>query len=50
MGIYLNPGNDNFRDMTKADIYVDKTMMLAVTPGNSSRLLKLPVRPVTVTS
>ena len=28
MGIYLNPGNDNFRSMLKAPIYVDKTMML----------------------
>ena len=28
MGIYLNPGNENFRSMLKATIYVDKTMML----------------------
>ena len=28
MGIYLNPGNDNFRGFLKAPIYVDKTMML----------------------
>ncbi len=28
MGIYLNPGNENFRSMLKAPIYVDKTMML----------------------
>ncbi len=25
MGIYLNPGNDNFRSMLKAPIYKDKT-------------------------
>ncbi len=31
MGIYLNPGNENFRDAVKARIYVDKTMMLSVT-------------------
>ena len=28
MGIYLNPGNENFKSMLAADIYVDKTMML----------------------
>lgn len=28
MGIYLNPGNENFRRTLAADIYVDKTMML----------------------
>ena len=28
MGIYLNPGNENFRSMLRAPIYVDKTMML----------------------
>ena len=28
MGIYLNPGNENFRRVTKADIYIDKTMMI----------------------
>ena len=28
MGIYLNPGNENFRSMLKAPIYVDKTMMI----------------------
>ncbi len=28
MGIYLNPGNDNFKGFLKAPIYVDKTMML----------------------
>ena len=30
MGIYLNPGNENFRRTTMADIYVDKTMMIDV--------------------
>ncbi|MBQ4482288.1 MAG: hypothetical protein II966_03555 [Lachnospiraceae bacterium] len=28
MGIYLNPGNENFRRTLAADIYADKTMML----------------------
>ncbi len=28
MGIYLNPGNENFKSMVSADIYVDKTMMI----------------------
>ena len=31
MGIYLNPGNENFKSMVSGDIYVDKTMMLEVT-------------------
>ena len=30
MGIYLNPGNENFKEMTRAEIYVDKTGMLSV--------------------
>ncbi len=29
MGIYLNPGYENFRRTLAADIYVDKTMMIA---------------------
>ncbi|MBQ9588712.1 MAG: AAA family ATPase [Butyrivibrio sp.] len=29
MGIYLNPGNENFRRATVADIYVDKTMLIS---------------------
>ena len=33
MGIYLNPGNENFRRTLAADIYADKTMMLK-TPGS----------------
>ncbi|MBQ4417134.1 MAG: AAA family ATPase, partial [Butyrivibrio sp.] len=28
MGIYLNPGYENFRRTLSADIYVDKTMMI----------------------
>lgn len=31
MGIYLNPNNDNFQSIVSADIYVDKTMMIAET-------------------
>lgn len=29
MGIYLNPGNENFAEQTRAQIYVDKTMMIS---------------------
>ena len=28
MGIYLNPNNDNFKEISKREIYVDKTMMI----------------------
>ena len=28
MGTYLNPGNENFREMVNADIFVDKSMLL----------------------
>ena len=28
MGIYLNPGNENFRESAGSKIYVDKTMMI----------------------
>ena len=31
MGIYLNPGNENFIEMSGRELYVDKTMMLAET-------------------
>ena len=31
MGIYLNPSNNVFKEILSANIYVDKTMMLAVT-------------------
>ena len=30
MGIYLNPGNENFAGTLRAPIYVDKTMMIKV--------------------
>ena len=30
MGIYVNPGNENFRRTVSSDIYVDKTMMISV--------------------
>ena len=29
MGIYLNPGNENFKEMSSRELYVDKTMMIA---------------------
>ena len=29
MGIYLNPGNENFKEMSGMELYVDKTMMIA---------------------
>ena len=28
MGIYLNPGNENFRELLQGDVYVDKTTMI----------------------
>lgn len=31
MGMYLNPGNEVFRRMVSADIFVDKSMLLAET-------------------
>ena len=31
MGIYLNPNNENFRSILSAPIYVDKSMMIAIT-------------------
>ena len=33
MGIYLNPNNENFKKITHAEIYVDKTMMIRVLNG-----------------
>ena len=30
MGIYLNPGNENFKEYISAPIYVDKTLMIDV--------------------
>lgn len=29
MGIYLNPGNEAYREATNSDIYVDKTLMIS---------------------
>ncbi len=31
MGIYLNPGNDSFKEAIRSKIYVDKTGMIACT-------------------
>ena len=31
MGIYLNPGNENYKRMSSQGMYVDKTMMISVT-------------------
>ena len=31
MGIYLNPGNEVFRQIVNADLYIDKTMLLRET-------------------
>ncbi len=31
MGVYLNPGNDNFKMACRSEIYVDKTEMIALT-------------------
>ncbi len=31
MGTYLNPGNEVFRRVTSADIYVDKSGLLTIT-------------------
>lgn len=31
MGIYLNPGNDLFRQAIKSEIYVDKSMLIEIT-------------------
>ena len=49
MGIYLNPGNENFKEITKADIYVDKTMMIQaldkiMTSGNKYVCISRPRR------
>ena len=29
MGLYLNPGNETFAELVQADIYVDKTGLIA---------------------
>ena len=49
MGIYLNPGNENFRRITNADIYVDKTMMISslnryIDKGNTNVCVSRPRR------
>ena len=31
MGIYLNPGNDLFRQAVNSEIYVDKSMLIQLT-------------------
>lgn len=31
MGVYLNPGNDNFKMMCNSEIYVDKTELIKQT-------------------
>ena len=49
MGIYLNPGNENFKKMIAGDIYVDKTMMIEeisrfIDKGNSYVCVSRPRR------
>lgn len=34
MGIYVNPGNEEFKKAINSEIYVDKTMFLAFTNHN----------------
>ena len=31
MGLYFNPGNENFAEISKMEWYVDKTKMLTIT-------------------
>lgn len=31
MGIYLNPGNENFKSALRSEIYVDKSLLLEYT-------------------
>ena len=31
MGIYINPGNDSFKEAIRSKIYVDKTGLIACT-------------------
>ena len=33
MGLYLNPGNETFAELVQADIYVDKTGLIAYMNG-----------------
>ncbi len=49
MGIYLNPGYENFRRILAAEIYVDKTMMIAdmnrfIDKGNNCVCMSRPRR------
>ena len=49
MGIYLNPGNEVFKKITSADIFVDKTMMIReinrfIDKGNSYICISRPRR------
>ena len=49
MGIYLNPGYENFKQILTADIYVDKTMMIkeicrCIDKGNSYICMSRPRR------
>ena len=31
MGIYLNPGNEDFRRVVNSDIYIDKSLLITYT-------------------
>ena len=31
MGIYLNPGNEDFRRVVNSDIYIDKSLLIKYT-------------------
>lgn len=44
MGIYLNPGNENFVEITNAKIYVDKTLML----NNTNKIMNDSVKYVCI--
>lgn len=50
MGIYLNPGNDGFREAVRSEIYVDKTELIAFTNKYESTEQKFvpSVLPITV--
>ena len=37
MGIYLNPGNENFAEIVRSGNYIDKTMMIAAISRNMDR-------------
>ena len=40
MGIYLNPGNNKFREASNSEIYIDKTMLISVTNKMMNTLKK----------